>query len=112
LWGLQARVFAALPTLEGNPTPELVAQIGVVSGHDFSRAEKCHKKEGFTGCEKLAVLKGHDFSRAVNAAKSKGPLGPEGCFSRGADKNQPFFRSPFSPWGHSSLAKVHSCSHF
>jgi hypothetical protein len=45
---------------------------GLVTGHDFSRAEKALQKiSGFTGFEKtpfLAALKGLGFSRAVTTA--------------------------------------------
>ncbi len=84
------------------PLIERAAQLtGLVTGHDFSRAEKGFKNEGASAPETKGtgfspyidpaqnrgasapaaegdVLKGHDFSRAENAIKMEGALAPEG----------------------------------
>jgi alanyl-tRNA synthetase len=52
---------------------------GLVSGHDFSRAESAGKNEGaLAPAAKGDVLKGHGFSRAEEAKKEGGALAPEG----------------------------------
>jgi alanyl-tRNA synthetase len=51
----------------------------LVSGHDFSRAEKAEKIGGALAPEsRSTALKGHDFSRAEEANKEEGALAPEG----------------------------------
>jgi alanyl-tRNA synthetase len=62
------------------PLIERAAQLtGLVTGHDFSRAEKGFKNEGASApAAEGDVLKGHDLSRAENAIKMEGALAPEG----------------------------------
>jgi alanyl-tRNA synthetase len=51
---------------------------GLVTGHDFSRAEEAPKNGGALAPAGEAVaLKGHDFSRAESAGKKEGALAPE-----------------------------------
>jgi alanyl-tRNA synthetase len=52
---------------------------GLVSGHDFSRAESGEKREGaLAPAAEGEALKGHDFSRAEKAPKTDRALAPEG----------------------------------
>ena len=58
---------------------------GLVSGHDFSRAETGSKMEGALAPAALSdALKGHDFSRADSSSKREGALAPEGSFVNNA----------------------------
>jgi alanyl-tRNA synthetase len=52
---------------------------GLVSGHDFSRAENDAKEEGASATvAESGALKGHDFSRAEIGPTKNGALAPEG----------------------------------
>ena len=54
---------------------------GLVTGHDFSRAEKDAKTEGaLAPVAEGAAVKGHDFSRAETGSPKDGALAPEGSF--------------------------------
>ena len=55
---------------------------GLVSGHDFSRAETANKnEEALAPVAEAGALKGHDFSRAEDASNRDGALAPEGIAS-------------------------------
>ncbi len=50
---------------------------GLVTGHDFSRADSPEKNDRALAPAKAEALKGHDFSRADSREKKEGALAPE-----------------------------------
>jgi alanyl-tRNA synthetase len=59
--------------------PSGAGSTGLVTGHDFSHAEKANNEGGaLAPADETAALKGHDFSRANADEKKTGALAPEG----------------------------------
>jgi alanyl-tRNA synthetase len=58
---------------------------GLVSGHDFSRAENANQSVGaLAPAAEGAALKGHDFSRAETSSQKEGASAPEGSLVNNA----------------------------
>ncbi|HTW82099.1 MAG TPA: alanine--tRNA ligase-related protein, partial [Terracidiphilus sp.] len=80
LTGLRVSKPASQQVSDSTESAEQIATEGLVTGHDFSRAEEAlNKDEGALAPAAAAdALKGHDFSRAEKDEKKDGALAPEG----------------------------------
>jgi pyridoxal phosphate enzyme (YggS family) len=91
-------------------SPELASllhagSVGLVSGHDFSRAEgpivstwAPHASGKLAPAEtREGRVSGHDFSRAESPTQSNWALAPEACSSENPSAHSPFFRTGSNP---------------
>jgi alanyl-tRNA synthetase len=72
-------LIARAAELTGLAKSSLPTERGLVSGHDFSRADEAEIQEGaLASASETEALKGHDFSRASTDQEKTGALAPEG----------------------------------